>query len=109
MSWRKKIIQLSMLAGWDVAREVAKNTQQKLEVDTKDILSSNIEYLKRMYSLWWWITLWIIIRMIKHLYRVAKQAKPRHAFSRLANKDALEPTESVEVPILRTKPRAIIS
>lgn len=51
VAWRKKIIQLSMMAGWDVARSVASSTQHKLEVETHDILISNIEFLKKSYSL----------------------------------------------------------
>ena len=51
IEWRKKILQISVLAGWDVARTVAKNTQHKLEIETQDILISNLDYLKNAYSL----------------------------------------------------------
>ena len=40
-----------MLAGWDVARSVAKSTQHKLEVETEDILINNIDFLKQKYSI----------------------------------------------------------
>jgi hypothetical protein len=51
INWRKKIIQLSTIVGWDIALIIAKNTQDKLTVETKDILSTNINYLKKFYSL----------------------------------------------------------
>lgn len=45
------MLQISVLAGWDVARIVAKKTQNKLEIETEDILISNLDYLKNFYSL----------------------------------------------------------
>jgi hypothetical protein len=51
VNWRKKTLQLATIVGWDIALAVAKNTREKLTVETKDILSTNIAYLKKMYSL----------------------------------------------------------
>jgi hypothetical protein len=51
ISWRKKILQLASIVGWDIAMLVARNTKDKLTVDSRDILSTNVDYLKRMYSL----------------------------------------------------------
>lgn len=51
ISWRKKILQLSAIVGWDIAMVVAKNTQHRLTVETSDILSTNLDYLRGKYNL----------------------------------------------------------
>jgi len=42
---------LTAIVGWDIAMVVAKNTRERLTVETKDILATNLDYLRRRYNL----------------------------------------------------------
>jgi len=44
---KKKIIKLAHLNGWDVAKIIARNTMQKLDVTAEDIVISNLTFLQQ--------------------------------------------------------------
>lgn len=41
LRWRKKILKLANMNGWEIAEDVARRTLQKLEVTSSDIIDSN--------------------------------------------------------------------
>lgn len=41
--WRKKILKLMEVCGWEVANEISHKTMKKLEVDIEDIIQANLE------------------------------------------------------------------
>jgi hypothetical protein len=47
IKWRKKIIKLAHLNGWDVAKIIAKNTIDKLDITATDIIISNLCFLQQ--------------------------------------------------------------
>jgi hypothetical protein len=100
ISWRKKILQLASIVGWDIAMLVARNTKDKLTVDSRDILSTNVDYLKRMYSLWCYITQAIIKDLMQLLYNKRLFSFP---FSKVVKK------AKVDVDIFKTSLSVVLS
>lgn len=41
--WRKKVLKISALNGWDVAEEVSKRTWEKLDISVTDIIEANLK------------------------------------------------------------------
>mmetsp|Transcript_18615 Transcript_18615/g.18592 ORF Transcript_18615/g.18592 Transcript_18615/m.18592 type:complete len:453 (-) Transcript_18615:29-1387(-) len=42
LRWRKKILKLANMNGWEIAEDVAKRTLQKLEVTSNDVIDANL-------------------------------------------------------------------
>ena len=41
--WRKKIIKLIEVCGWEVANEISRKTVKRLEVGVDDVIQANLE------------------------------------------------------------------
>jgi len=48
--WRKKVIKLAQMNGWEVASIIANKTIHKLDVDAADIIMANVSFLQRNSS-----------------------------------------------------------
>jgi hypothetical protein len=45
--WRKKIIKLMEVCGWEVANEISRQTMKKLDVEVDDVIRANLEMAMR--------------------------------------------------------------
>ena len=45
--WRKSILQLGRITGWEVALLVGSRTYKKCEITSEDIISANYEFLMK--------------------------------------------------------------
>lgn len=45
MRWRKKVLKLAELTGWEVANEIGRQTASTLEINVEDILMANLNFL----------------------------------------------------------------
>jgi hypothetical protein len=47
VSWRQNLLRLGRIAGWEIALQVGLKTMAKAEISHQDIISANIEMLKK--------------------------------------------------------------